>query len=245
MLKDLHFNIFELQEPTLPVRLINTTNERRLVQGHETTPLRMKRDIEDVCSVDNWGQRGTLRLPVLSIRSLAFSIIPALSYCESIKLMHDVRLSRERDDAPIAAEALGPVGPCLETSLATVAPSYNVEEERAAADRRTRGNSSTNYDGHEWKCLLLSDMNGHVGLVHLPYGEEVMSCQMIGRWYCMLEDEGRSEYPSTSMIENNIAHWTFTCSLKKVALTGRNFQNNAEVERAVRPFFTLQGTGFY
>ncbi|GFV34397.1 hypothetical protein TNCV_1776861 [Trichonephila clavipes] len=36
----------------LPVRLINTTNERRLVQGHETTPLRVKEDIENV--LVNW-----------------------------------------------------------------------------------------------------------------------------------------------------------------------------------------------
>ncbi|GFV03776.1 hypothetical protein TNCV_1877241 [Trichonephila clavipes] len=27
------------------------------------------------------------------------------------------RLSRERDEAPIVAEALGPVGPCIKTSL--------------------------------------------------------------------------------------------------------------------------------
>ncbi|GFS52552.1 protein polybromo-1 [Trichonephila clavipes] len=38
----------------LPVQLINTTNEWRLVQGHETTPLRVKGDIEDVSSeLDN------------------------------------------------------------------------------------------------------------------------------------------------------------------------------------------------
>ncbi|GFU46035.1 hypothetical protein TNCV_4692221 [Trichonephila clavipes] len=37
------------------VTLIKTTNERRLVQGHET-PLRVKRDIEDVSSeLDNGG----------------------------------------------------------------------------------------------------------------------------------------------------------------------------------------------
>ncbi|GFU88211.1 transposable element Tcb1 transposase [Trichonephila clavipes] len=50
MLKHLRFDIFELLETKLPVRLINTTNERRLVQGHETTPLRVKWDIEDVYS---------------------------------------------------------------------------------------------------------------------------------------------------------------------------------------------------
>ncbi|GFV21946.1 VIP36-like protein [Trichonephila clavipes] len=57
MLKHLRFNIFELQEKKLLVRLINTTNEWRLVQGHETTPLRMKGDIEDVYGeLDNGGQ---------------------------------------------------------------------------------------------------------------------------------------------------------------------------------------------
>ncbi|GFT55005.1 hypothetical protein TNCV_2325191 [Trichonephila clavipes] len=53
MLKHLRFDIFELQETRLPLRLINTTNERRLVQGQEaqeTTPQRVKGDIEDVSS---------------------------------------------------------------------------------------------------------------------------------------------------------------------------------------------------
>ncbi|GFU86163.1 hypothetical protein TNCV_368211 [Trichonephila clavipes] len=55
VLKHLRFDIFELQETRLAVRLINTTNERRLVQGHET-PLRVKEDIEDVSSeLDNGG----------------------------------------------------------------------------------------------------------------------------------------------------------------------------------------------
>ncbi|GFW17667.1 uncharacterized protein TNCV_2652241 [Trichonephila clavipes] len=58
MLKHLRFNIFKLQETKLPVRLINTTNERRLVQGHETTPLRVKGDMEDACSeLDSGSQR--------------------------------------------------------------------------------------------------------------------------------------------------------------------------------------------
>ncbi|GFU28991.1 uncharacterized protein TNCV_471081 [Trichonephila clavipes] len=56
MLKHLHVDIFELQETKLPVRLINTTNNWRLVQGHET-PLRVKGDIEDVSSEDNEGER--------------------------------------------------------------------------------------------------------------------------------------------------------------------------------------------
>ncbi|GFV94566.1 hypothetical protein TNCV_3826331 [Trichonephila clavipes] len=47
-LKHLRFDIFELLETKLPVRLINTTNKRRLVKGHETTPLRVKGDIRDV-----------------------------------------------------------------------------------------------------------------------------------------------------------------------------------------------------
>ncbi|GFS54838.1 uncharacterized protein TNCV_3575711 [Trichonephila clavipes] len=47
---------FSTQEPKLPVRLINTTNERRLVYGHETTPLRIKGDIENGSSeLDNGG----------------------------------------------------------------------------------------------------------------------------------------------------------------------------------------------
>ncbi|GFU61474.1 hypothetical protein TNCV_2287711 [Trichonephila clavipes] len=51
MLKHLHFDIFELQEKKLSERLVYTTNERRLVQwGHDTTPLRVKGDIEDVSS---------------------------------------------------------------------------------------------------------------------------------------------------------------------------------------------------
>ncbi|GFU25345.1 hypothetical protein TNCV_3054091 [Trichonephila clavipes] len=53
MLKPLRFDIFELQETKLPVRLIKTTNEGILVQGHKN-PLRVKRDIEDVSSeLDN------------------------------------------------------------------------------------------------------------------------------------------------------------------------------------------------
>ncbi|GFW43878.1 hypothetical protein TNCV_4785891 [Trichonephila clavipes] len=44
-------------ETKLPVRLINTTNERKLVQRHET-PLRVKGDIEDVSGeLDNGGLR--------------------------------------------------------------------------------------------------------------------------------------------------------------------------------------------
>ncbi|GFV50333.1 hypothetical protein TNCV_622411 [Trichonephila clavipes] len=48
----------KLQETKLPVRLINTTNEQRLVQRHETIPLRVKGDIKDVSSeLDNRGYR--------------------------------------------------------------------------------------------------------------------------------------------------------------------------------------------
>ncbi|GFS73530.1 uncharacterized protein TNCV_5003001 [Trichonephila clavipes] len=55
MFKHLRFDIFEPQETKLSVRLINTTNERRLVQGHET-PLKVKEDIEDASSeLDNGG----------------------------------------------------------------------------------------------------------------------------------------------------------------------------------------------
>ncbi|GFU96722.1 hypothetical protein TNCV_839471 [Trichonephila clavipes] len=49
------FDIFELQETKLPVRLINTTNEWGIVQGHES-PLSVKGDIEVVSSeLDNYG----------------------------------------------------------------------------------------------------------------------------------------------------------------------------------------------
>ncbi|GFS81689.1 hypothetical protein TNCV_2706431 [Trichonephila clavipes] len=57
MLKPLRFDISELHGMKLPVRLINATNERRLVQEHET-PLRVKGDIKDVSSkLGNGGQR--------------------------------------------------------------------------------------------------------------------------------------------------------------------------------------------
>ncbi|GFS70957.1 hypothetical protein TNCV_2720111 [Trichonephila clavipes] len=46
MLKNLLFDIFKLQETKLPVRLINTANERILVQRHETTLLRVKRALK-------------------------------------------------------------------------------------------------------------------------------------------------------------------------------------------------------
>ncbi|GFY09620.1 hypothetical protein TNCV_381151 [Trichonephila clavipes] len=36
---------------------------------------------------------------------------------EIIRIMILLRLNRERDEAPIADKALGPVGPCLKTSL--------------------------------------------------------------------------------------------------------------------------------
>ncbi|GFT53244.1 hypothetical protein TNCV_4233401 [Trichonephila clavipes] len=47
-------DIAMLQETKLPVRLINTTHERRRGQGYET-PLRVKGDIEDVSSELNNG----------------------------------------------------------------------------------------------------------------------------------------------------------------------------------------------
>ncbi|PRD37728.1 UNVERIFIED_CONTAM: hypothetical protein NCL1_05125 [Trichonephila clavipes] len=53
----LRFDIFELQETKLLVLLINTTNERRLAQGHETL-LKVKGDTEDVSSeLDKRGYR--------------------------------------------------------------------------------------------------------------------------------------------------------------------------------------------
>ncbi|GFV11106.1 uncharacterized protein TNCV_2718501 [Trichonephila clavipes] len=71
MLKNLYFDIFELQETKLLVRSFNSSNELRLVQGYET-PLRVKGDTEDVSSKpDNEGQRlhfldETLRFLLLS-----------------------------------------------------------------------------------------------------------------------------------------------------------------------------------
>ncbi|GFS74973.1 hypothetical protein TNCV_1396381 [Trichonephila clavipes] len=54
-LSHLRFDIFELEETKLPVRLINTTDEQRLLEGHET-PLKVKGDIDDVSSeLDNGG----------------------------------------------------------------------------------------------------------------------------------------------------------------------------------------------
>ncbi|GFV03288.1 hypothetical protein TNCV_4018851 [Trichonephila clavipes] len=50
----------DTDETKLPVRLFNTTNEWKLVQGHETTPLRVKGDIEDVYS--ELGNGGTSRM---------------------------------------------------------------------------------------------------------------------------------------------------------------------------------------
>ncbi|GFX57280.1 hypothetical protein TNCV_2965591 [Trichonephila clavipes] len=58
MLKLLRFDTFELQETKLPARLINTTNDRRLVQGHETTPLRAKGDIKHVSRELDEGVKG-------------------------------------------------------------------------------------------------------------------------------------------------------------------------------------------
>ncbi|GFX22625.1 hypothetical protein TNCV_2993601 [Trichonephila clavipes] len=54
--------VFKLQETKLPVRRINTTNERRLVLRHETL-LRVKEDIEDVSSeLVNRGDEKTFEL---------------------------------------------------------------------------------------------------------------------------------------------------------------------------------------
>ncbi|GFX94978.1 hypothetical protein TNCV_3046101 [Trichonephila clavipes] len=54
MLNHLRFDIFVLQETKLPVRLINTSNGCRPVKEHETTPLRIKGDREEVSNqLDN------------------------------------------------------------------------------------------------------------------------------------------------------------------------------------------------
>ncbi|GFX51015.1 hypothetical protein TNCV_2733661 [Trichonephila clavipes] len=57
-LKLLRFDIFELQETKLLVRRINTTNIWRLVQRRDTTPLRVKGNIEDVSSELDSGDKG-------------------------------------------------------------------------------------------------------------------------------------------------------------------------------------------
>ncbi|GFT11677.1 hypothetical protein TNCV_264671 [Trichonephila clavipes] len=50
----------KVQEMKLPVRLISTTNEQKLFQGHErhTAPLRVKGDIEHVSSELDKGVKG-------------------------------------------------------------------------------------------------------------------------------------------------------------------------------------------
>ncbi|GFY30513.1 hypothetical protein TNCV_3522761 [Trichonephila clavipes] len=55
MLKHLSFDVFEPQGTKLPVRLIN---EHSRTRGHETTPLMVQGDIEDVFTeLDNEGYR--------------------------------------------------------------------------------------------------------------------------------------------------------------------------------------------
>ncbi|GFY32876.1 hypothetical protein TNCV_4025001 [Trichonephila clavipes] len=58
MLQLLRFDIFELQEMKLPVRLINTTNKWRLVKGHGTAPLSVKENIADASSEVIMGVKG-------------------------------------------------------------------------------------------------------------------------------------------------------------------------------------------
>ncbi|PRD31467.1 UNVERIFIED_CONTAM: hypothetical protein NCL1_23457 [Trichonephila clavipes] len=71
LLENTYVLTFSSFKKRLPVRLINTRNERRLVQRHET-PQRVKGDIEDVYGeLDNGGQRfflsdETLRIILLS-----------------------------------------------------------------------------------------------------------------------------------------------------------------------------------
>ncbi|GFT15027.1 hypothetical protein TNCV_4316111 [Trichonephila clavipes] len=55
---NLIFTVAELQETKLSVRLINTTNERNVVQGYEI-PLRVKGDFEAVSrELDTMGIKG-------------------------------------------------------------------------------------------------------------------------------------------------------------------------------------------
>ncbi|GFU00872.1 hypothetical protein TNCV_4819991 [Trichonephila clavipes] len=58
MLKHLRFDIFEPQEMKLPVRLINTTNKWRLVQGHKNL-LSLKEEIEDASIKKGESPEGT------------------------------------------------------------------------------------------------------------------------------------------------------------------------------------------
>ncbi|GFW42566.1 hypothetical protein TNCV_4257601 [Trichonephila clavipes] len=67
MHKHLRFDIFELQETKLPAELINTTNEQRLVLGHETL-LSVQGYSEDVSSALDNGVKGctsSLKCPEL------------------------------------------------------------------------------------------------------------------------------------------------------------------------------------
>ncbi|PRD36110.1 UNVERIFIED_CONTAM: hypothetical protein NCL1_09648 [Trichonephila clavipes] len=64
--KHLRFDLFNLQETKLPVRLINTTNDRRLVKGHEIT-LRVEKEIEDASSELDIGGKSSLDRKIRNI----------------------------------------------------------------------------------------------------------------------------------------------------------------------------------
>ncbi|GFV44624.1 hypothetical protein TNCV_3365351 [Trichonephila clavipes] len=76
MLKHFRSDIFELQKTKSPVQLINTTNERIPVQGHETS-LRVKGDIEVVSSELNNGYFFLDEMP----RILLFSRVNVALLC--------------------------------------------------------------------------------------------------------------------------------------------------------------------
>ncbi|GFX83012.1 hypothetical protein TNCV_5001601 [Trichonephila clavipes] len=54
-LQDCYSEVKNYKKQKILVRVINSTNERRLFQRHETTPLKVKADIEDVSSEMNEG----------------------------------------------------------------------------------------------------------------------------------------------------------------------------------------------
>ncbi|GFU42847.1 hypothetical protein TNCV_3140231 [Trichonephila clavipes] len=82
----------------LPVWLINTTNEKRLVQGHET-PLRVKRDIEEVSSELDNGDGGKA---VGTVARFTAGNSSAVSRSQgkrnSITLLSVVSIFKESDD---------------------------------------------------------------------------------------------------------------------------------------------------
>ncbi|GFX25839.1 hypothetical protein TNCV_2639831 [Trichonephila clavipes] len=104
---------------------------------------------------------------------------------------------------------------------------------------------------YEWVYgTRVSIIHEHLQTLH---GKEILSRQMASNWCCMLrkerqivEDENRSGHPSKSTNENSIDPSDFhLLPTLKLAFSGNDFQNNAEVEQAVRQFLASQGSGIY